>query len=627
VKNLYLPILFFLFCFTADAQTITTIAGMGGVLGNSGDGGPATAAKLYNPAGIAFDAVGNLYVADFNNTRIRKIDPAGIISTIAGGYYPGHTGDGGPATDAQLEAPEGLAVDAAGNVYFTDGRSCIRRVDASTGIITTIAGNWPYMGYYGNGVPATDAFLNYPKAIVVDGSGNIYFSDYNNHKVRKIDPAGIITDYAGNGVAGYGGDGGSALTASIRAVNLGLDGSGKLYLADEYNYRVRKIDASGIIRTIAGSGAGGYSGDGGPAMSASLYSQAVTMDNSGDLLIADYSRIRMVNTFGIINTIAGSVSSGFSGDGGPATAATMYNPWGLATRDCSKLYISDQRNHCIRVVDYNDPPTFIGGHLQYLRCCLNDIADSINAKMAVSDDNVADVDMWSILTAPMHGTITAGHGLILSGLVRTPTGYYYTPTPGYVGADTFKVIAYDCGNIVDTTMICVSVDPPPVVGAITGVDSVCLGNYITLTDTSMGGMWFASNPFASVSAGLVLGATVGIDTISYIIYSTCGSDTAYHTVVVKSCPVLPLGVQAEQISEMLTVVPNPSGGEVSCTLSATLDEEVHLSVTDVTGRKIFETTSQTNKPTMLRIDGPAGVYFLNATTAAGAWSAKVVVAK
>jgi sugar lactone lactonase YvrE len=237
----------------------------------AGDGGPAVAASLSQPTDVAFDSQGNLYIADRGNHRVRKVDTAGIITTFAGTGEGGFSGDGGPATDAQLNAetplkmsfpPEtgmSLAVDAAGNVYIGDGRNArIRKVDAA-GIITTFAGTGK-SGYSGDGGPAESAQLSYPSGLAVDAEGSLYFSDgpaYNfvSHRIRKIDPAGIITTFAGGETSGFSGDGGAAAAAAIHnPVSLALDAHGNLYFADNGNARVRKIATDGIITTVAGGG-------------------------------------------------------------------------------------------------------------------------------------------------------------------------------------------------------------------------------------------------------------------------------------------------------------------------------------------------------------------------------------
>jgi PKD repeat protein len=275
---------------------ITTVAGTFGA-GFSGDGGPATQATLNTPYGVAVDSIGNLYIADTQNRRIRKVDVNGIITTVAGNGVPGYSGDGGPATQASFNFPISVAVDGIGNFYISDSfDSRIRKV-GSDNIITTVAGNG-VPGYSGDGGPATQAALNNPLSVAVDGLGNLYIADYNSNRVRKVGADNIITTVAGNGTFSYSGDCGPATQAGIWGpIGLALDDLGNLYITDDQNYRIRKVGTDNIITTVAGNGVPCYSGDGGPATQASINPWGVTLDGNGDLYIStmcDY-RVRWVN--------------------------------------------------------------------------------------------------------------------------------------------------------------------------------------------------------------------------------------------------------------------------------------------------------------------------------------------
>ena len=342
----------------AATGTISTIAGTG-EQGYGGDGGPATRAQLGYSQGVTVDGAGNLYIADSDNHRIRKVDAAtGTISTIAGTGEQDYGGDGGPAARAQLGYPSGVAVDGAGNLYISDFRNNrIRKVDAATGTISTIAGTGE-QGYSGDGGPAIEAQFSQLHGVAVDAVGNVYIGDYWSHRVRKVEAAtGTISTIAGTGEQGYGGDGGPATQAQLRYPSgVTVDGAGNLYIADEWNHRVRKVEAAtGTISTIAGTGEWGYGGDGGPATQAQLrYPSGVTVDGAGNFYIADSgnNRIRKVSAFtGTISTIAGTGEWGYSGDDGPATQARLGNPQGVAADGAGNLYISDFRNNRIRKVD------------------------------------------------------------------------------------------------------------------------------------------------------------------------------------------------------------------------------------------------------------------------------------
>jgi RHS repeat-associated protein len=319
---------------------ITTVAGSG-LSGYSGNGGPAVEARLSFPRGVTVDASGNLYISDYGNSAIRKVDTNGIITTMA---WP--------------DKPYGVAVDASGNLYISENLKCrILKVDRNR-VMTTIAGNGT-QGYGGDGGPAIEAKLNVPSGVTIDASGNLYIVDTQNHRIRKVDTNGIITTVAGNGTAGYGGDGGPATQARLYyPYGVAVDVSGSLYIADMSNHRIRKVNTNGVITTIAGNGSYGYAGDGGPAIEAKLYEpNGVVVDAAGDLYIADVwnQRIRRVDTSGIINTVAGSgpiggFQGGYGGDGGPATEARFNLPVGVTLDAAGNFYISDSSNHRIRKV-------------------------------------------------------------------------------------------------------------------------------------------------------------------------------------------------------------------------------------------------------------------------------------
>jgi sugar lactone lactonase YvrE len=333
---------------TAASGIITTVAG-NGTQSYSGDGGAATSAELSGPSGVAVDSVGNLYIADAGNNLIRKVTAAtGVISTVAGHGGYGYSGDGGPATSGELSYPSGVAVDSSGNLYIADSyNSRIRLVSLATGIITTVAGNGA-PSYSGDGGPATGAELNYPSDVAVDSSGNLYIADEPNERIRMVSSAtGIISTVAGNGSVSNVGNGGPATSAAFnQPTSVAVDSSGNLYIADYNNQRIRLVNAAtGIITTVAGNGFQGYSGDGGAATNAELSGPAgVAVDSVGNLFIADElnQRIRRVSAAtGIITTVAGNGMYGYTGDGVSATSANLSYPIGVAVDSSGNLYIGN----------------------------------------------------------------------------------------------------------------------------------------------------------------------------------------------------------------------------------------------------------------------------------------------
>ncbi len=331
-------------------DTFSTFAGAGP------DHAPALAANVEYPVSVAVDSSGNFYFADQNGNeqRVFKITASGLLTVVAGNGFAGFSGDGQLATLAELNGPRAVALDSSNNLYIADQRNCvIRKVTASTGLISTIGGTPGACGYSGDGGPATKAEMNNPVGVAVDSSGNVYIADFNNARIRKIETNGTIITVAGNGTGGFSGDGGAATAAELNGPQgVAVDFAHNIYIADAYNYRIRKVSASnGVISTVAGDGTAGYSGDGGPATKATIsYSQGISSDSTGKLFLADTNNcvIREVTTSGIISTVAGDHACGFSGDGGTATSAELYYPYGVAVDSSSHLYIADYYSLRIR---------------------------------------------------------------------------------------------------------------------------------------------------------------------------------------------------------------------------------------------------------------------------------------
>jgi uncharacterized protein (TIGR03437 family) len=345
-------------CLFAQApNSIQTIAGTGSAT-YGGDGGPAKLASINVAVDVSTDRSGNLFIADQNNQRIRKIAPDGTISTVAGNGIQGFAGDGGPAINAELYNPTGVFADNLGNIYIADvGNQRIRKVDPS-GTITTIAGNGA-KGYGGDGGPAVNATFYNCVRVALDLAGNVVIADQSNHRVRRITSDGVINTIAGNGVGtpqngAFSGDGGPAINASLNnPTAIAFDGTGVLYIADQFNMRIRKVGLDGTITTIAGNGSAGYAGDGGSALAASLnFPGAITVDAGGNIYFNDDQNFvtRRVSTTGTITTVAGNGKAGFSGDGGPATSASLSGNFGLVFDTSGNLYIADSQNNRIREV-------------------------------------------------------------------------------------------------------------------------------------------------------------------------------------------------------------------------------------------------------------------------------------
>lgn len=350
---------------------VQTFAG-NGTQGFSGDGGPALEASFHLPGGIVIDGLSNVYVTDVRNHRnhrIRRIDgETGIITTIAGTGVEGNgdsedDGDGGPAVNARLARPRELARDAAGSLHFVELNSNrLRKIEAHTGIIRTVTGGGAE-GFSGDGGPAIEAEIARPHGIAIDGGGNIFIADFNNHRIRRIDAAtGKIDTIAGDGTAAFSGDDGPAVDAQVSfPANGDFDPAGNYLFCDAGNRRVRRIDAvTGIITTVVGNGEAAASGDGGPATGASVFSpHAIAFDAFGNLYVADAPghQIRRVDArTGVITTIAGTGEAGFSGDGGPATEAMFNQPRGLRVDWRTHiLYVAEGVNERFRTITLPPP--------------------------------------------------------------------------------------------------------------------------------------------------------------------------------------------------------------------------------------------------------------------------------
>ena len=339
------------------AYVISTVAGSG-VAGFSGDGGAATSAALNTPYDVAVDTSGNLFIADISNHRVRRVAAGtGAITTVAGIGGAGFSGDGGAATSSSLNFPVSLAIDPAGALLIADrSNRRVRKVDPPTGIITTVAGNGQ-AGFNGDGRPATTASLADPHGITFDIAGNLFIVDTLNHRVRRVAAGtGVITTVAGDGVGGFSGDGGAATSASLNIpIGIAFDVFGNLFISEASNHRVRQVAVgTSVITTVAGTGIAGFSGDGSAATSASLWNpMEITIDLLGNLLIID----RLNNRVRLVAVAASGVITTLIGDGQVGNSVSLNYPFGLAVGPSGRVFVGDSRNHRVRRVPAPTPPS------------------------------------------------------------------------------------------------------------------------------------------------------------------------------------------------------------------------------------------------------------------------------
>lgn len=355
-------------CFDANGQNISTFAGCNATPCSGADGTPLLSLNVGNPHFGKFDKEGNFYFSDFLGCKIRKIDTSGIITTIAGNGIVGFSGDGGLAVSSQLKYPEGIALDASGNLLIADHQNYrIRKVDKTTGIITTIVGSG-VVGDSGDNDPATASSVRlFPGDIVIDKKGNIFISDNTYNKIRKVNASGIISTFAGTGVAGFSGDGGPATNAKLKyPTSMTIDDTGNLYFVDGQNKRIRKIDTMGIISTVVGNGIGLYSGDGMSALMAQIGPLGVCWYKNSLFITDSNQRIRKVGKDGIIHTVAGTGIGGYNGDNIPALTAQLNSLGGVTTDTCGNLFFMDVLNYRIRKVAFNPDcvPTAVNEPMQ-----------------------------------------------------------------------------------------------------------------------------------------------------------------------------------------------------------------------------------------------------------------------
>ncbi|PQJ08775.1 hypothetical protein CJD36_022515 [Flavipsychrobacter stenotrophus] len=473
----------------------------------SGDGGPATTASLANPYGISVSKQGNVYIADHNNFVVRKVGTDGIITTVAGNHTYGYSGNGGPATAAQLMFPWDVAVDDSENLYIADMANQVVRKVSHTGIISTFAGNHTY-SFSGDGGPATAAGLANPQCVAVDRYGNVYISDGGNNRIRKVDTAGTITTVTGNGTPGLSGDGGPASLAMIsHAAGMAFDTAGNLYFSDKVNYKVRKISTAGIISTVAGIGTEGFSGDGGPATAAQFRGpEGLAVDKSGTIYAADGENdlIRKIDPLGVITTICGHpLITGYSGNYVLALGAVINYPIGMSMDTAGTLYFANIGSNLVQKIIMNCAPASIMG------------TDTLCIGASVTFTDSIAGGSWS-LSSVTTATITASG--VVTGVAQGGNNIIYT---------TNNI----CG--VQSRLQYIYIEAPA--QPITGADSLCTGSTALFANGSFGGMWTCTNAHTTITAGgLATGISTGTDTISYLLTNSCGVSSA-----VKGLEIIP----------------------------------------------------------------------------------------
>ena len=578
MNRLLLILLFLPLYSQAQVNIITTIAG-NGTAAYSGDNGIAVYAQLSSPDGLCLDKFGNIYIADYFNNRIRKITVStGIITTIAGNGTGAYYGDGGPATNAMLYLPDAVITDTAGNVYIGDcGNYRVRKITESTGIITTIVGTGS-LGSSGDGGPATNAQISKAVGLYFDRFGNLFIADLLNGKIRKVDASGIITTFAGT-TPGYSGDNGPATNAQIEATSIYPDTLNNMYIADQYNHVIRRVDAiTGIITTIAGTHIAGYSGDNGPATNAQLYGpRSIYVDKYQNIFIGDqqaYGAIRKIDMLtGIITTVAGNGTSGYSGDYGPATNAQLTCGY-VFLDDSGTIYLADVVNHAIRKVSICTGTPMVASYTDTGSHTVGFTYTGTTKYLNNVVWHFGDGDSSNLLN-PIH--------------TYTATGEYHVCVTVYTGCGWDTVCH-------DVNVTCIS---PPVVsfsdtgtavkgftytGTTAGMDSVRWNFGDGSTDTVL-------NPIHTYTAS-------GTYHVCVRVYTSCGSDSA--------CSEIALGVPLLGAAGRGSVQVWPNPVKEQLTVAGARGSE--LCIYDMVGREIYKGFIYTNKESISIEFLQRGVY-------------------
>jgi len=559
---------------------INTVAGDGDWI-YRGDGVAATSAPIFLPTGVTEDAAGNLYLSDSNNNRIRRVDAqTGLISTVAGNGSPGYSGDGTLATNASISSPSGLLLDGAGNLYFVDtGNQCIRRIDAFSGIIKAVAGTCGVQGYSGDNGPATSATLSLPQGLAMDAAGNLYIADTGNNVVREVNAlTKSITTIAGTGVAGYNQDSilaQKAMLSSPWGVAVGLDGS--VYIADLDNNRIRKINAAGFISTVAGDGTRSFGGDGSAAISAQLNAPAaVVLDPAGNLYIADSgnNRVRELSSAnGDISTITGGNSEQFDGDGGPANQATFYGPYSLFFDQTGTLLIADMFHNRIRSVS----ATTVA--LQYDTIRVGKTSPPQTETLINDGNALLNLTTFTLSNAALDpATTTCAAAGTIAIDASCALGVEFAPTT--IGTDiqgsiTVNSNAGNGPNVISVSGDVLSVNPTSVTLASSENPSL-LNDVVTFTasisssDTTLGGtVAFLDGTVVLCPAVTVTSANTAACTLSTLALGQHSITASYTGDSDNAASVSPALVQVVKQSAQLTLNASPNPAVVTSTVTLT----------------------------------------------------------
>jgi PKD repeat protein len=594
MKHLYIFTVLLISAFQLHAQNIINTSAGTGTAGYTGDGAAATAALINYPIGLSADNNGNYYFGDVFNHVVRKVDANGIITTIAGTGVDGSTGDGGQATAANLSWPVDVAVDDVNNLlYICDYMAQhIRKVDLSTGIITNVAGNGNN-GFTGDGGQAINASMAMPTEINLDTQGNVYFTDQANDRIRKIDvTTGIVTTIAGNGTAVNSGDGGPALLAGINhPYGIAIDGNNNIFFSAYSNHSVRRIDAvTGIVTTVAGIGSSGYSGDGGPGNAAALnFPEGICVDSVGNLYIAElYNyRIRKVDMANnIISTIAGVGSSVSSGDGGDPLLAGMFCT-AVDVRK-GKIFISDLNNRVRVITNGNPPPPPIS------------LAAVSQTDSVCSDDN--------------NGTVTVqGSGGLTPYQYKIGNGAYQNSgTFTGLSAGTYTITVQDANGTTTSIQVTISPIPLPVASfTYSQIDNYHVNFTSTSTNATTYQWSFSTGATSTLQNPTDIDFFVeGTYSATLIVTNDCGIDSITMPVIVEKLS----GIDENDALSLFGLYPNPANGSATIKLEATKPVKGALNIYTIDGRLAYTENiafSTTYAKTIDMSGVASGVYIVN----------------